>query len=97
MEEFYIYKLIKTTFIIDHYQLNTFRTYTQILSIYFNIFFFHSWLKLLKFILLTQRSTILILIFTLNTVQKDIFSIINKEKYYLAYLNEAYTVYNRVQ
>ena len=39
MEEFYIYKLIKTTFIIDHYQLNTFRTYTQILSIYFNIFF----------------------------------------------------------
>lgn len=35
----YICKLIKTTSIIDHYQPTTFSTYTQILSIYFNIFF----------------------------------------------------------
>lgn len=39
MKVFFICKLIKTTFIVDHYQLNTFRTYIQISSIYFNIFF----------------------------------------------------------
>lgn len=68
-ESTYICILIKTIFIVDYYQLSTFRTYTQILSIYFNIFFSSivgesNW----NSFSLTQRRTILILIFILNTV-----------------------------
>lgn len=68
-ESTYICKLIKTTFIIDHYQLSTFRTFTQILSIYFNIFFSSAvgWSYWNSFSL-TRRRTILILIFILNTI-----------------------------
>ena len=69
IESTYICKLIKTAFIIDHYQLSTCRVYTQILSIYFNIFFSSTvgWSYWNSFSL-TQRRAVLILIFTLNTI-----------------------------
>ena len=97
MKEFYIYKLIKTTFIIDHHQLNTFRTYTHILSLYFNIVFLPQLAEVIEIHFTNPEEHNININFHSEHCIKRHFSIIKKEKYYLAYLNEAYTVYDRVQ